>query len=145
MARTYFTILNGFELGGGDVYQDVAGAEVQGVFAYTGIVFAQSLEPGTGRDIEFGAGAFIDLARGCNAVTALEGLKRFRDIGVKNFWCFNKEIIEGQIAFGHQALTQHGDQIAFRAFFKLALADAGPAAAGNDFLIHLDGAFKGAD
>ena len=49
--------------------------QIQGVFADAGIVFTQGLKPGARRDVEFGAGAFIDLAGWCNAMAALEGLE----------------------------------------------------------------------
>ena len=145
MARTNLAEFHGFKLGRGDVHQNVAFVQIQGVFADAGIVFKQGLKPGAGRDVQLGAGAVINLAQWGNAMAGLKEFDRLDDIGVEDVGSFHEHFFNGQVAFGHEALAQGYDQFALYVLFELDLANAGPAAAGDEFLIELDGAFESAD
>ena len=137
--------LDGFKLGRGNVHQNIARAQTGKVLANAGIVFTQGVKAGFRRNVEFGAGPVINLAGGGNAMGALECLQGDYDFVVKYLRRFDEELFKGQVAFGDQALAQDAYRFTLHAFLKFALADTGPAAPGNDFLIGLNCALKGAD
>ncbi len=78
-------------------------------------------------------------------MAGLEELHGLDNVCVEDVGGVHEQIFEGQVTFRHKALAQGYDQFALYVFFELALANTGPAAAGDEFLIKLDGAFKGAD
>ena len=119
--------------------------QIQGVFANAGIVFTQGLKPGACGDVQLGASAVINLAQRRNAMAGLEQFNRLDDIGVEDIGGLHEHFFNGQVTFGHEPLAQGHDQFALHVFFELALADAGPATTGHEFLVELDGAFEGAD
>ena len=143
VARVDMTVLDGFELGRGNIHEDIALAQALRIRLHARQVFAQREQPGLGGDVEFGQRAVVDTAGDGNAMVDLEGLHRLHHLVVEDIGVVGIERIEGHVTLGHQALAQVRHVRSLGALEEFLALHHGPAAARHDFLIHGDGAGQG--
>ena len=139
LAVFMYVLLDGFDLGRGNVHDDVALRQIARDFRQTPEIGPELAQTRRGRDVQCCDGALVDDASGRQTVRCLEAADGALQRPVEHA---HAVVVGGlEIARHQQALAQKRDGRTARTGLKLSIGDRLPAALLGDVRIALDRLF----